>query len=202
MHIIIPINFSYLQQRYRFNENLARQLVATVLPDLTDRLTRDRRVRSVDIFTSEEIMPHTSHSAKIRIIPSNTDSLDRAEDVLLAYKSETNYDSASRPVVVYNPLFPFISVEKLEFGYTSVCEGVSNSAVGGHHTRLGVTNAQELTMIDQGVFTILNLNTLETEGKRLKTPVDVIGLSALELVSLRSNSDYELFGLIKNSGFA
>lgn len=53
---------------------------------------------------------------------------------------------------------------------------------------------------DRGIFAVINKMKFLQEGSRLISPLDTVGLSALELVSLRSEEDYELYGLIVNSG--
>ena len=47
---------------------------------------------------------------------------------------------------------------------------------------------------------MINKSEFMLKKNRLISPVDAVGLSALELVSLRVKDDYELYGLIVNSG--
>ena len=76
------------------------------------------------------------------------------------------------------------------------------SAIGGHATILGVEDAVFADAIDQGIFTIFKRDTFERTGDRRALPTDVFALSALESICLRAQEDYELFGLVKNSGLA
>ena len=53
---------------------------------------------------------------------------------------------------------------------------------------------------DPGIISVINKSEFIRKGARLIPPADTVSLSALELVSLRSEEDFELYSLIVNAG--
>jgi hypothetical protein len=198
MIITIPFNSIYLKKKYKMKDKDIKRLTKEALPKLVERLSMDSRIEGIEIFSNMDLSLELGLSSKLKIIKSNTENLNKAEDVILNYisKSQSNHEI----IVIYNPLFPFISIRKIEILFQRVGNGFANSGIGSYFDAQGL-NDQNLTKIgDRGIFAVINKAKFLRERLRLISPLDAVSLSALELVSLRSEEDYELYGLIVNAG--
>ncbi len=171
-----------------------------VIPTLAGRLSMDYRVSGVEIFSDLDFISNIGLSSKIKYIKSNTESATRAEDVIEKYIAMTA--EAQETVVFYNPLFPFVSINKIDYLFKRVSGGHANSGLGTYFDSQGLEDISLVKEADKGIFVVIDKSEFLRQGSRIMAPLDTISLSALELVSLRSEEDYELYGLISNSGLA
>lgn len=174
------------------------RLTMDVLPLLIDRLSMDSRIDGIDILSDSDFGLDLALSSKINIIHSNTETMTKAEDVILSYIQATQ--CAHDVIVIYNPLFPFISIEKIDYLFQRVSSGHANSGIGSYFDAVGLSDLNVLGSNDPGIFSVINKAEFLRQGLRLIPPADTLSLSALELVSLRLKEDYELYGLIVNAG--
>ena len=93
-----------------------------------------------------------------------------------------------------------MSIKKIKLIYDRVKDGYANSGLGTYYDSIGLTDLNNVKNIDRGIFSVINKSEFILKKTRLISPVDAVGLSALELVSLRVKDDYDLYGLIVNSG--
>jgi hypothetical protein len=198
MILTLPYNIKYLKNRYQLIDDDVERLTKKALPELIKRLSLESLVDQLDIFTDIEFNLELGLSSKINIIKSETEKLVRAEDVIESYINISN--NQQEVLVIYNPLFPFLSIKKIKFIYDRVKDGHSNSGLGSYYDSMGLTDLNNVKNIDRGIFSVINKSEFILKKNRLISPVDTVGLSALELVSLRVKDDYELYGLIVNSG--
>jgi hypothetical protein len=198
MIITIPFNSIYLKNKYKMDAKDIKRLTKEALPMLVERLSMDRRVEGIEVFSNIDLSLELGFSSKLKIIKSNTEKMNKPEDVILNYISKSQ--CKKEIIVIYNPLFPFISIKKIEILYQRVKNGFANSGVGSYFDAQGLCDENMVKISDRGIFAVINKMKFLQEGSRLISPLDTVGLSALELVSLRSEEDYELYGLIVNSG--
>jgi hypothetical protein len=175
-----------------------KRLTMEVLPMLVERLSMDSRVDGIEIFSDIDFSSELGLSSKIKIIRSNTEEMTRAEDVILNYITTTQCKQEA--IVIYNPLFPFVSIKKIDFLFQRVNSGFANSGIGSYFDAQGLCDENMAKSSDRGIFSVINKTEFLRQGSRLISPADTVSLSALELVSLRSEEDYELYGLIVNAG--
>ena len=200
MILTLPLNLEYLKNRYKMGDKEINLLMKKVLPTLVKRLTSDDQVEKIEIFTDTGFNIDIGFSSKIVITKSFTENLTKGEDVIESYiKSKKCKQDV---IVMYNPLFPFISIKKLKIVFDRVCRGEINSAIGAYHSAQGVYDQIAAKNIDKGIFSVINMSKFIEQKSRIITPIEIVGLSALELVSLRLEEDYDLYGLIINSGLA
>jgi hypothetical protein len=198
MIITLPFNSRYLKNQYNMQNADLKRLTREVLPALVERLSMDSRVDGIEIFSDVDFSSAFGLSSKIKIIKSNTEEMTKAEEVIKNYITTTQ--CKQEIIVIYNPLFPFVLIKKIYFLYRRVSSGCANSGMGSYFDNQGLSNKHIAVSADRGIFFIINKSEFLQRGTRLISPVDTVKLSALELVSLRSNEDYELYGLIINSG--
>lgn len=165
---------------------------------LVERLSMDSRIDGIEVFSDVGFDLELGLSSKIKIIRSNTEEMTRSEDVILNYIATTQCKQEA--IVIYNPLFPFISIKKIHFLFQRVTSGFANSGIGSYFDAQGLCDQNIAKSSDRGIFSVINKTEFLSQESRLIPPVDIVSLSALELVSLRSEEDYELYGLIVNSG--
>ena len=199
MHILIPFNKNYLRKRYGMSTTFINKLGSVVMPNLLNRLSMDHRTKSIELFSDLEGGLLSGISRKISLYPSDTSKQTTAEKVIeFCFK---NSKTESEISIFYNPLFPFVSIDKIEFGYNFLQNGSSSSAIGAFNTMLACNKPSIVKYTNQGIFRILKKKEFLANKKNLSIPVDIIGLSAVELISLRSGNDLDLFELIINSGY-
>lgn len=199
MDIIIPFNKNYLRSRYEMSTTFLDRLGSIVIPNLLNRLSMDDRIKSIEVFSDLEPDLLLGISRKICLYPSDTSKLSTAEGVIESCFKRSKIESEIS--IFYNPLFPFVSVEKIYLGFNFILKGSSSSTIGGFSTQLACQNSNIVEIIDQGIFRILKREDFFANKKKLNFPIDIIGLSAMELISLRSADDLDLFELILNSGY-
>lgn len=199
MKILIPFNTTYLNERYLMSEVFLEKVREEVLPYLIARLSADSRVSSIEVMADRGPPAEKISGDKITInqhdIGPHSD-LPTVIDALLKHRS-----SKSDVIVTVNPLYPLVRISSLERAFQGVNAGHANSAFGSIMDKVGVTDPDSLEELDQGVFAIFRETDFATTKSRINPNVDVIGLSALELVCLRTEKDLELYDLIVNSGY-
>jgi len=194
----VPFNSKFLQTKYKKQDSDIKKLTKEVLPLLIERLSMDSRISRIEIFSDLNFDRVLGLSSKIKIIKSNTEEMTRAEDVITNYIMTTQCKQET--IVIYNPLFPFVSIKKMDLLFQRVCNGFANSGVGSYFDAQGLNDENIAIMDDPGIISVINKTEFLRQGVRLISPTDTVSLSALELVSLRSEADYELYGLIINAG--
>ena len=104
-------------------------------------------------------------------------------------------------VVQANLLYPFISVSSLNRGYLHVKGGAVSSALGSPVNIASESNLDVITKSDLGIFTVYRASIFKKSCNRVCPPVQMIGIKALEMISLRSKIDIDLYELVINSGY-
>ena len=174
------------------------QIVNRVMPNLVDRLSSDGRVAKIDIMSNLELEWLRSSSSKISVYKHDTGLSNQFYKIVSEYIHISNYDKEI--LVIYNPLFPFISVDKLFFGYSSIADNSCNSAIGTYSNYDKLEDANLASKYDYGILSIIRLRDFFESKSRLCEPINFVNLEAINLVSLRNSSDHDLFELIVNSG--
>ena len=187
-----------MKKKYKKEDADISKLSYEVLPRLVQRLSMDSRVEGIEIFSDIDFSLTLGLSSKIKIIKSNTEKMTEAEDVILSYIAATNCEQQT--LVVYNPLFPFVSIKKMDSLYKRVSTGAANCGIGSYFDDQGLNEKNIAERFDPGIISVINKSKFIQKKTRLIEPADTVSLSALELISLRSKQDYELYGLIVNAG--
>ena len=198
MNILVPINSKYLVERYNMSDSLISRIENEVVSNTVNRLAADSRVANIRIMTDLEFRNFEAHGEKVRFIKYDTGLTHDFVKIISGFMSLEG--DMSDILVVYNPLFPFVSVDKISTGYRSMKEGLCGSAIGSYFNVMGLNDRTQASHYDNGIFSVISCSKTLDSGTRLNTPVDVIGLNAIDLVSLRSQDDADLFDLISNSG--
>ena len=198
MIVVVPFNSKFLKKKYKKQDSDIKKLIGEVLPRLVERLSRDSRIDGIEIFSDINFDTVLGLSSKIKITKSNTEEMMVAEEVIVSYIMSTQCKQET--LVIYNPLFPFVSIEKMDILFQRVNNGLANSGIGSYFDDQGLSDENIATRYDPGIISVVNKTEFVRQGIRLVAPADTISLSALELVSLRSEEDYELYGLIVNAG--
>ena len=198
MIVVVPFNSKFLKKKYKKQDSDIKKLIGEVLPRLVERLSRDSRIDGIEIFSDINFDTVLGLSSKIKITKSNTEEMMVAEEVIASYIMSTQ--CKQKTLVIYNPLFPFVSIEKMDILFQRVNNGLANSGIGSYFDDQGLSDENIATRYDPGIISVVNKTEFVRQGIRLVAPADTISLSALELVSLRSEEDYELYGLIVNAG--
>lgn len=196
MKIKIFTNKNYLASRYEMSEEEIIRFNYEVLPNLMNRLAMDSRVELVEIYTNELEGTNIGFSSKINRYIVGTDNIKSyAELIDLSAAAKKN-----EIVVVYNPLFPFLSLDKIYAAYKQVVDGKFESAFGVDNYYTEAINDQNVELMDVGIFSIFKIDNFKNTRRRVQQPAKPVKLSAIELISLRQKDDYELYGLVVNSG--
>ena len=198
MIVVVPFNSKFLKKKYKKQDLDIKKLIGEVLPRLIERLSMDSRIEWIEIFSDVNFDTVLGLSSKIKIIKSNTDEMMVAEDVIVSYIMSTRCKQET--LVIYNPLFPFVSIEKMDILFQRVSNGLANCGIGSYFDEQGLSDKNIAIRYDPGIISVINKAEFVRQGIRLVAPADTVSLSALELVSLRSEEDYELYGLIVNAG--
>ena len=197
MKIVLLYNSAYISHRYKFDLMFLSKFEDTIFPNLVKRLSLEGRVKSIDICSDIDFHSQNFNSSKIQFYKSIT----RIEDTKVSVFSKffSIIEESDNTFVFLNPLFPFVSIEHLYEGYHSVNSGKYRSAMGV--VSLGQDNLHDSNnIIDWGIFSVVEKNTFQESNSRLIDPINVVQLNAVELISLRSNHDIDLYDLIINSG--
>lgn len=196
MKIKIFANKNYLTTQYEMSEETICRFNLEVLPNLMNRLAMDSRVELVEIYTNEPESTNIGFSSKLKRHIVGTDNIKSfAELIDLCKVAEEN-----QIIVVYNPLFPFISLDKIYGAYRQVVDGRYESAFGVYDYYAEEISDSNLESMDLGIFSIFKADNFLKKKRRVLQPTKPIKLSAIELISLRQKDDYELYGLVVNSG--
>ena len=199
MHITVPLNFGYIKHKYQMTDHFTSFIENYVIPELIARLSRDYRVQSIEIISDLEFKPETFGSEKVTLtfysIDKDLSANEVAGEILRVRQNQT------RTIVQYNPLFPFVSVQSLWDAFSSVEEKNVLSAVGSFIQKEKLHDLPTAKEHDLGVFNVYSQESFEASSSRQALPTKVIGLTAIELIGLRSSQDHALFDLIVNSGF-
>ena len=198
MIVVVPFNSKFLKKKYKKQDSDIKKLIGEVLPRLVERLSMDSRIDGIEIFSDVSFNTVLGLSSKIKIIKSDTEEMTVAEDVIESYINSTQHKQET--LVIYNPLFPFVSIKKMDILFQRVSNGFANSGIGSYFDDQGLSDENIAIGYDPGIISVINKTEFVRQGIRLVAPADTVSLSALELVSLRSKEDYELYGLIVNAG--
>lgn len=198
MIVVVPFNTKFLMKKYKKEDSDISKLSYEVLPRLIQRLSMDSRVEGIEIFSDIDFSSKLGLSSKIKVIKSNTEKMTEAEDVIFSYITVTQCEQHT--LVIYNPLFPFVSIKKMDSLFNRVSSGLANCGIGSYFDDQGLNKKNIAERFDPGIISVINKSEFIQKGTRLIEPADTVSLSALELISLRSKEDYELYGLIVNSG--
>ena len=198
MIVVVPFNSKFMKKKYNKQDADMKKLIGEVLPLLVERLSMDSRIEGIEIFSDTNFDAVLGLSSKIKIIKSNTDEMTVAENVIVSYINSTQCKQET--LVIYNPLFPFVSIKKMDILFQRVSNGFANSGIGSYFDDQGLSDENITKRYDPGIISVINKKEFVRQGIRLLAPADTVSLSALELVSLRYEEDYELYGLIVNAG--
>lgn len=197
MQILIPLNKSYLIDKYKVGPNLIREVENSVVPNLLERLTSDGRVEKVHLLSNLSL-GHLCTGSRTNFISHdsglNTSFCALVEQFIKLSSCSTNI------LTVCNPLFPFVSIDKIHGAYTKVKNGLCNSAIGTFSSFELTTDVENAKPFDNGIFSVFKISDLLSSYERLIPPVSIVPLDAINLVSLRNANDFDLFELIINSG--
>jgi len=197
MKIVLLYNSAYISHRYKFDLMFLSKFEDTIFPNLVKRLSLEGRIKSIDICSDIDFHSQNFTSSKIQFYQSITGIEDTKVSVFSKFFSII--EESDNTFVFLNPLFPFVSIEHLYEGYQSVNSGKYRSAMGA--VSLGKDILYDSNnIIDWGIFSVVEKNTFQESNSRLIDPINVVQLSAVELISLRSNHDIDLYDLIINSG--
>jgi len=169
-----------------------------VLPNLLNRLSMDSRVLSIEIYTNDSLDSNIGFGSKVKIIKIESTDVNSYIDLInLKIRSKVNVEDI---VVIYNPMFPFISLDKIHMAYKKIenLDFISSIGVDANYKNANTSNNAEI--FDVGIFSIFRLENFKKTKQRVNHPILNIYLNALELISLREKDDYELYGLVVNSG--
>ena len=85
MIITIPFNSIYLKNKYNMEDKDIKRLTKEALPMLVERLSMDSRVEGIEVFSNMDLSLELGLSSKLKIIESNTEKINKAEDVIKNY---------------------------------------------------------------------------------------------------------------------
>jgi hypothetical protein len=196
MNIKIFTNKKYLASRYKMSNETIERFNAEVMPNLMNRLAMDSRIGSIQIYTNESNNSSIGFSSKLIQTVVDTDNIDSYAE-LIDLCTAVDKDEV---IVIYNPLFPFLSLDKIHLAYQQIISGKFESAFGVDNYYARVVNDQNLELMDVGIFSIFKSKSFKNTRRRIHQPLLPVKLSAIELISLREKDDYELYGLVVNSG--
>jgi len=198
MIITMFINKNYLEKKYNMNFDLLNKFITEVLPNLLNRLSMDSRVFSIEIYTNDSLDKNIGFGSKVKIIKIESTNIQLYSE-LIDLSIESN-DNKKDIIIIYNPMFPFLSLDKIYQSYEKILnkEFASSLGVDGYYSN-AITNSN-VEIFDAGIFSIFKISDYNKSKNRVNQPVQSVNLNALELISLREKDDYELYGLVVNSG--
>ena len=159
MNIIIPLNSSYLRDRYGIDGNFLELLKTEVLPNTLDRLSFDDRVNIIEIVTDSEIHNIADPYSKVVLNTIDIGNLQNANDVV---RNILKVRLTSSDIIVQlNILYPFVSLDSMIRGHEKVKTGLSSSAIGSFTNSAAETNLELIKTADIGVFSIYKESTFE-----------------------------------------
>lgn len=200
MNIVIPLNTSYLRDRYFMDDSFIERILYEVIPELLSRLSLDSRVESIELISNSRVVDSFSINDKVVLTEADFGTTYDRNEVITKIFSYRYYQT--EVVVQMNPLYPFVSVDSIAKAYESVMNKESNSALGSYTDLKLSENLALAKELDMGVFNVYREECFKQSGNRVSVPLEVIGLKALELICLRSENDIELYELVVNSGLS
>lgn len=196
MKIKIFTNEYYLTSRYEMGDETIRRFNSEVLPNLLNRLAMDSRVDLIELFTNESSDINVGFSSKLKRNIVNTANIKTYAELIDVCAAS----GGEELMIIYNPLFPFLSLDKIYLAHQKVISGEFQSAFGVDKYYTGIINDRNAESMDIGIFSIFKMENFRNTRRRIQLPALPIKLSAVELISLREKDDYELYGLVVNSG--
>ena len=195
MRIFLPFNSKYFFNQY-LDQNLLNKIQYEVIPDIIERHSQNEYVKNIDVFSDVDFSEMESFSNKVRYIQNNSYIDGNFIDLVESYVGLTpNKDEV---FVYHNPLFPFISLEKVFAAFEFVKKNTNcilNAEFGTVSYSIGRQN------VDVGAVSVFNFNTLKKLGSRSSKCNEFISMTALEMLCLRYSDDLEHYDLIINSGY-
>lgn len=195
MRIFLPFNSKYFLSHYS-DQKLVNKIEFEVIPDLIQRHSQNEYVKNIDIFSDIDFSEMESLSNKVRYIHNESYVGENFVDLVESYvNSSLNDDEV---LVYHNPLFPFISLNKVFTAFEFVKKNTNcilNAELGIFSDSVGHHN------IDLGAVSVFNFSTLKKLGFRHTNCNEGIALTALEMLCLRYSDDLDHYNLIINSGF-
>ena len=199
MNILIPLNSLYLRKRYNASFEFLELLSKEVLPQVLDRFSADERVKSIEIISDMNLEHTCERYSKSILTKFDIGSVDESNVVVEKILAVRKIKS---PIIVQaNLLYPFISVNSLYRGFSSVKDGSVSSALASLTEIESESNSYIINKSDLGIFTVYRELVFKSSFNRVSAPTQMIGIRALEMISLRSEIDIELYELIINSGY-
>ena len=199
MDINLFFNLNYIKKKYKNTDKNIEKYLSDVLPSIVNRISSDSRVNTIRILTQDLNEENIGYGSKVKIIKFDSNNIENYNDLIKKFTNEI--EIIDEVVVIYNPLFPFININKIYQAYQNIKNLEFDSSMGIDHFYSDSFDEKSLRKFDKGIFNIFNKNDFKASNERLNGRVFSVNLSALELVSLRETEDYELFSLIINSGF-
>jgi len=182
---------------YNFPDSLIDKFLNEILPNLINRLSSDGRVHSIFLYSNDSLAQNVGYGSKIKTVKIDSADVSSFAGLVMLTLSEPVENDV---VVFYNPLFPFVSVDKIFKAYQSVDQNNYASAMGIDHSYTHLFKHEFMEMFDIGVFSVFRVSNFKKDKQRMHKPISAVGLKALELISLRQAEDYELYGLVINAG--
>lgn len=200
MNIIIPFNTDYLCKRYHMDDDFLTFLQLRVLPFLVNRLALDARIKYIEIFSNVELVHITENSDKVSVKLSGTACIQDANQVVR--ESIMKSEVKSEIIIQLNPLYPFIKINTIAQAFDIVKSGRVGSVIGSFISCKSESDPRILDYNNIGILTVFDKSEFFRFNSRVVRPSDILKLDAVEMVSLRSENDMDLFELVINSGFA
>lgn len=180
-------------------DQLINRLKNEVLSLITDRLCADRRVSRLTVFSDMHIDYLKRISRKVHILENNGDLNDNPSNVISDFLTCNDHDDAV--FVFYNPLFPFVSLNSISYAYTSVINKSAKSAIGSYYPlKETIVSIEDALEHDNGIFSVIDKDEFNKSNSRVSDRTRIVGLTALELICLRTEADLDLYNLVVNSG--
>lgn len=199
MHLLIPFNCLYLKSKYFIDSSFINHLINYVFPSFINRFSLDNRVDKIEIITNLSPDQLSLNSNKLLFTQKDIGNIDDVNDFTKKLITVRNDDSDI--IVQVNPLFPFININSLSTAYKTLSNNICNSAVGTNYDSDSVDDYNVIERNNLGIFTAYRASLFHESHIRCKSPCQMIGLSAVEMISLRTKKDLSLYSLVINSGF-
>ena len=198
MILTMFINTNYLEKKYNMSIELLNKFTFEVLPNLINRLSMDSRVLSIEIYTNDSLNKNIGFGSKVKLIKIESSDINSYTDLIdLKIKSKINIEDI---IVTYNPMFPFLSLDKIHMAYQKIVNSEFISSIGVDAYYKNAITSDNAEIFDAGIFSIFRLESFKKSKRRVNQPILSVNLNAVELISLREKDDYELYGLVVNSG--
>lgn len=212
MNIFLPYNQKYILNTYGFDTEHASFIEEIVIQNLLKRLTKNKLISRVDIYTQDNKFITRTNSKKLNFIKSPSNEFDTSEKIIQDYLS---IQKLTEPFVYYNLMFPFTMISKIYNALQTVNQGIYESATGvidkgvlwsrvsskdtnpSGHT---LSQKEIDTVLDVGSFCIIKPENILKGLRRTTQPILLVPLASHELINMRSKSDKDLYQLLITSG--